>query len=346
MKAVHYREQGRGAEIVTAPAPEAGPGQVLLKVTAAGLCHSDLAVMAMAERERPLMLPLALGHEAVGEIAELGAGVTGLAVGDAVAVYGPWGCGRCRTCALGKENYCPHARRLGIRPFGLGSGGGLAEYAIIDDPRHLVPLEGLDPVAAVPMTDAGLTPYHALKRSLRKLVPGSAAVVIGVGGLGHIAVQLLARLTPARVIAIDISPDRLELARRGGAHECIPSDGQAARRVRELTGSQGATVVLDLVGSPATASLAGRCAAPEGDVAIVGLGGGALPVGFGAVAPGVSVTSPYWGSRSELIEVLALARSGAVHAQVQRFSLEETPHAYELLRQGRIEGRAVILPHG
>ncbi|MFJ2236195.1 NAD(P)-dependent alcohol dehydrogenase [Streptomyces sp. NPDC087859] len=346
MKALQYRTIGAPPEVVTVPDPEPGPGQVLLKVTAAGVCHSDIAVMSWPAEAFPYELPLTLGHEGAGTVAALGTGVTGVREGDSVAVYGPWGCGACAKCAEGKENYCLRADELGIRPPGLGAPGAMAEYLLVDDPRHLVPLDGLDPVAAVPLTDAGLTPYHAIKRSLPKLVPGSTAVVIGTGGLGHVAIQLLRALTPARVIALDVSEDKLRLAREVGAHEAVLSDARAADTVRGLTGGLGAEAVFDFVGAEPTVRTSGAVAAVEGDVSIVGIGGGALPVGFGLLPFEVSVSAPYWGSRGELIEVLALARAGAVSVHTETFSLDEAPLAYERLHAGKIDGRAVIVPHG
>ncbi|WP_415939367.1 NAD(P)-dependent alcohol dehydrogenase [Streptomyces sp. 039-1] len=346
MKALQYRTVGAAPEVVTVPDPEPGPGQVLLKVTAAGVCHSDIAVMSRPAESFPHALPLTLGHEGAGTVAALGDGVSGVAVGDEVAVYGPWGCGICAKCAEGKENYCLRADELGIRPPGLGAPGAMAEYLLVDDPRHLVPTDGLDPVAAVPLTDAGLTPYHAIKRSLPKLTPGSTAVVIGTGGLGHVAIQLLRALTSARVIALDVSEDKLALARTVGAHEAVLSDGGAAAKVRGLTGGLGAQAVFDFVGAEPTVRTAGAVAAVEGDISIVGIGGGALPVGFGSLPFEVSVTAPYWGSRGELIEVLDLARAGAVSVHTETYSLDEAPLAYERLHAGKINGRAVILPNG
>lgn len=347
MKAVQYRKVGYAPEVVEVPVPEPGPGQVLLKVTAAGLCHSDLAVMGWPEELFPYPLPLTLGHEGVGTVAALGAGVAGVVEGDEVAVYGPWGCGRCRACAEGRENSCPHAAGLGIMPPGLGSPGALAEYMLVDSARHLVPLGGLDPVRAAPLTDAGLTPYHALRRSLSKLVPGSTAVVIGVGGLGHLAVQMLRALTPARVIALDVSKEKLEFARTVGAHETLVSDAEAPARLRELTGGVGAEAVLDFVGAEATVAIAAASVAVAGDVTVVGIGGGTLAVGFGGALPfEVSACFPYWGSVPELLDVVALARQGLVSCHVETFSLEEAPAAYERLHAGEISGRAVVLPHG
>ncbi|MFI0942596.1 NAD(P)-dependent alcohol dehydrogenase [Streptomyces sp. NPDC021020] len=346
MKALQYRTVGAAPEVVTVPDPEPGPGQVLLKVTAAGVCHSDIAVMSWPAESFPYPLPLTLGHEGVGTVAALGPGTTGVREGDAVAVYGPWGCGRCAKCAEGKENYCLRADELGIRPPGLGAPGAIAEYLLVDDPRHLVPLDGLDPVAAVPLTDAGLTPYHAVKRALPKLVPGSTAVVIGAGGLGHTAIQLLRALSPARVVALDVSEDKLALARKVGAHAAVLSDDGAPAAVRELTGGLGAQAVFDFVGAAPTVRIAGAVAAVEAEVSLVGIGGGTLPVGFGVLPFEVSVSAPYWGTRPELQEVLALARDGAVSVHTETFSLDEAPRAYERLHEGSINGRAVILPNG
>jgi alcohol dehydrogenase, propanol-preferring len=343
MKAIQFAGQGSMPEVVSVADPEPGPGEVLLEVKAAGMCHSDLAVI-----EDPLIiggrLPLVLGHEGAGTVAALGEGVTGVEVGQDMAVYAPWGCGACRNCSRGAENYCTRAQELDIKPPGLGAPGAMAEYMIVDDVRHLVPVEGLDLVNAAPLTDAGLTPYHAVKRSLGKLVPGSTAVVIGTGGLGHMAVQILRAMSATRVIALDISEEKLELARHIGAHETVLSDEAAAGRVRELTGGLGADLVLDFVGSQPTVTLAGACAGMCSDVTLVGLGGGQLPVGFGVGPFEMAVTAPYWGSRDELIEVLALARSGAIGVHVERYPLDEAPRTYQRLHDNEIAGRAVIVP--
>ncbi|MGW6153308.1 NAD(P)-dependent alcohol dehydrogenase [Streptomyces sp. NPDC055144] len=344
MKAVQYRTVGAAPEVVQIPVPAPGPGQVLLRMTAAGVCHSDIAVMSRPAEQLGFPLPLTLGHEGVGTVAAVGDGVVAVEVGDAVAVYGPWGCGTCAKCAEGKENYCLRAKELGIYPPGLGAPGAMAEYLVVDSPRHLVPLGGLDPVQAVPLTDAGLTPYHAIKRSLPKLVPGSTAVVIGTGGLGHVAIQLLRALSPAWVIALDVNEEKLALAREVGAHEAILSDAESVAVVRELTGGKGAEAVFDFVGATPTVATAGGCVAVEGDVTIVGLGGGSLAVGFGTTPYEASVTAPYWGSRSELMEVLDLARAGVISVHVETYGIDDAPTAYQRLHDGTVRGRAVILP--
>ncbi|MFD6677087.1 NAD(P)-dependent alcohol dehydrogenase [Rhodococcus zopfii] len=345
MKAVQYTEIGAEPVVVEIPTPSPGPGEVLLKVTAAGLCHSDIFVMDLPADGYVYGLPLTLGHEGVGTVAELGAGVADLAVGDAVAVYGPWGCGSCHQCSRGRENYCTRATGLGITPPGLGSPGSMAEYMIVDSARHLVPIGDLDPVAAAPLTDAGLTPYHAINRVLPLLGPGSTAVVVGVGGLGHVGIQILRAITAARIVAVDLDEDRLELARTVGADVAIRSDASAAAAIRELTGGEGATVVFDFVGAQSTIDMAQEAVAIDGHISIVGIHAGAhAKVGFFLVPFGASVVTPYWGSRTELMEVIALARAGKLDIHTETFTLDQGPEAYRRLREGSILGRGVVVP--
>ncbi|MFJ9367973.1 NAD(P)-dependent alcohol dehydrogenase [Nocardia sp. NPDC101769] len=346
MKALQYVTVGMEPEVREIPTPEPGPGQVLLQVTAAGVCHSDDFVMSRPAEAFGFELPLTLGHEGAGTVAAVGAGVRGLELGTNVVVYGPWGCGTCWFCAQGLENYCSRAAELGIFPPGLGAPGAIAEYMIVDSPRHLVPIGDLDPVATVPLTDAGLTPYHAIKRSLGKVRAGSWAVVIGSGGLGHVAIQLLRHLTPARVIALDVSDDKLEFAKSVGAHEVALSNDRAAENVRKITGSTGASLVLDFVGCQPTVDIAMAVAGVDSDVALIGLGDGksAARVGFGISPYEAAVTAPYWGSRSELIELIDLAHESALEIATERFGLDEGPEAYRRLAAGTLRGRAVIVP--
>ena len=210
--------------------------------------------------------------------------------------------------------------------------------------RLVVPLGDLEPVAAAPLTDAGLTPYHAIRRSLPKLRPGSSAVVIGVGGLGHMAVQLLSALTSTRIIAVDQRPAALELAASGGADVTVVAGDHAAAEIRDVTGGLGADVVLDVVGSEATMQLAVDVSRPLGDVTIVGIAGGSVPFGFFSVPYEVSLQTTYWGSIVELVELLELARRGAVRAQITTFALDDATSAYDLLRAGSVHGRAVVVP--
>lgn len=346
MRALQYVEIGSPPRVVEVETPEPGPGEVRLKVSAAGVCHSDEFVMSLPAEAYTFGLPLTLGHEGAGTVDALGEGVMNLALGDSVAVYGPWGCGRCHACSRGAENSCPYAVELGIAPPGLGAPGAIAEYMIVDDVRHLVPLGDLDPVRNVSLTDAGLTPYHAIRTAMPKLVGGSTAVVIGAGGLGHVAIQILRALTGARVIALDVNDEKLALAKEVGAHEAVLSNDEAPEAIKRLTGGLGAEAVFDFVGAPATGAIAAASVALEGDVQLVGIGGGAVPVGFGVTPYDAAFRAPYWGTRSELIEVFEMARRDQLHVEIETYSLDEAPQAYERLHAGEIRGRAVVLPNG
>lgn len=344
MKAVQYTTIGELPVVAEVEKPEPGPGQIRLRVTAAGLCHSDWFIMGLPKEHYAYPLPLTLGHEGAGVVDKLGDGVTEVAVGDDVAIYGPWGCGACAECAQGRENYCPHAAELGIFPPGLGAPGAMAEYIIINDARHLVPLNGLDPVQTVSLTDAGLTPYHAIKNVVSKLPAGSTAVVIGTGGLGHVGIQILRAITAATVIALDVTDEKLALAREVGAHHTLLSNADAPAEIRKLTRGIGADVVFDFVGATPTLEIARQSVRIDGAIEAVGIGGGTLATGFGATPFGVSVRAPYWGSRSELMEVLDLARDGHLKVHVEEYPIAEAPAAYQRLHDGLVEGRAVVVP--
>lgn len=348
MRAIQLVKPGSPPELREVEKPTPGPGQLLLKVTAAGACHSDDFVLNLPEDGFPYPVPMTLGHEGVGVVAEVGSGVTTISEGTAVAVYGPWGCGVCHNCARGIENYCTRAADVGIAPPGLGSPGAMADYMIVDDPRHVVPIGDLDPVTTVPLTDAGLTPYHAIKPTLPKLTGGSTAVVIGAGGLGHIGIQLLRHLTPARVIALDVTDEKLAFAREVGAHETVISDADAVANVRAITGKDGATAVFDFVGYQPTIDIAMGVVGVLGDVVIVGIGDGkaAATVGFWTQPFEVSVRTPYWGTRGDFIEVLDLARDGVLDVAVERFDLGSGTEAYRKLAANELRGRAVVVPAG
>lgn len=194
------------------------------------------------------------------------------------------------------------------------------------------------------MTDAALTPYHAIKAALPLLVPGSTAVVIGVGGLGHMAVQILRAISPATVIAVDKDPHKLEFATRVGATARAIAGEKAVEDVRKYVGAVGATAVFDFVGSDSTMALAAKVVRPTGRVFVVGIAGGSFPFSFFSIPYEAGLCSTYWGSSTELQEVLALAAEGKIKATVQTYALDDVPAAYARLRSGDIEGRAVILP--
>lgn len=335
-------------QLVEVPVPEPGPGQVVVKIGGAGACHSDLHLMHDFEPGLlPWNPPFTLGHENAGWVAAVGSGVTTVAEGDAVAVYGPWGCGTCPRCQLGVETYCenPAGAPVPGGGGGLGLDGGMAEYLLVPAARHLVPLpDGLEPSVAAPLTDAGLTPYHAVRRSWSKLPPGSTAVVIGVGGLGHLAVQIVKATTAARVIAVDTRQEALDLAVAHGADATLLSGPDTVTAIRELTGGLGADVLLDFVGATPTLELARGAARMLGDVTIVGIGGGSVPVSFFSQPYEVSIQTTYWGTRPELIELFDLAARGLVHSKVTTYALDDAVQAYADLAAGKVTGRAVVVP--
>jgi alcohol dehydrogenase, propanol-preferring len=306
MKAVQLVRWQQEPELREVAVPEPGAIEVLVKVEAAGLCHSDLHVIDWPEGTLAWELPFTLGHETAGTVAAAGESVTAFDEGDAVLVYGPWGCGTCWQCVRGSENLCPNRSSGGC---GLGFDGGLADYVLVPSPRLLVPIGDLDPVRAAPLTDAALTSYHAIKPELPRLRPGSSVVVIGVGGLGHVAVQLLHRLSPARIVAVDPREAARALALHAGADVALDADGDVC-----------------------------------GHVSIVGLAGGTFPMAFGTLPLEWSAGKPSWGTLPELHEVVALAHAGAIDIEVERLLLEDAVDGYRRLRNGEIVGRAVVVP--
>ena len=348
MQAFQFIEFQKPAELREIPVPEPGPGQVLVKIGGAGACHSDLHILEMPKPAagKTFKLPFTLGHENAGWVEKLGPDTTGIALGEPVLVYGPWGCGLCMNCRVGMENYCEQPG--GPTPGGLGGfDGGMAHYLLVPAVRFLIPLGALDPRDAAPLSDAALTSYHAVKRSVHLLGPGSTAVVIGTGGLGQMAIQVLKALSSAAtVVAVDTSPAKLETARKMGADEVLMSGDDAVKRVKDITRGNGAELVLDFVGVNPTLAMAAQMSRVLGHLTIVGLGGGALPVNFLSPSKECSVASPFWGSIPELMEVVSLAQTGKIKMLVEHFPLEQASKVYHLLHEGKIQGRAVMVPNG
>jgi len=216
---------------------------------------------------------------------------------------------------------------------------------LVPDARYLLALpDGLTPAQAAPLTDAGLTPFHAVKRSLPKLDATAWAMVIGVGGLGHMAIQILKATSAARVIAVDTRREALDLAVSLGADVVVEAGDGVAGQVREATRGLGADVVLDCVGTDETLGTAVTSARTLGDVTLVGVAGGSVPFGYLTVPREVSLQNVYWGSRTELGEVLSLASRGLLRPQTTAFSLDQALHAYRALDRGELLGRAVVTP--
>jgi propanol-preferring alcohol dehydrogenase len=344
VRAVQFVRRQQEVELRDVPEPEPGAGQVLLKVEATGLCHSDLHIMDWEQLPLGWELPMTLGHEIAGSVASVGAGATGISEGERVLVYGPWGCGRCRRCALGAENLCQRRtdQRLGA---GLGFDGGLAEYMVVPAARLLLPRAGLDAAHAAPLTDAALTPYHAIVPHIWRLVPGSTVLVIGIGGLGHTGVQLIRTLSAAKVLAVDPRQTARELALAAGADAALADGESALAELRAHTGGDGATLVLDFVGSDQTLRLAASAVGLGGHISIVGLGGArAFPIGMGNIPAEWTAGKPSWGTLPELHEVVSLAQAGRISIEVEEMGLSEAVSAYRRLRRGDVSGRLVLVP--
>ncbi|SCF16625.1 alcohol dehydrogenase, propanol-preferring [Micromonospora viridifaciens] len=348
MRAVVFDQYKSTPVLKDVDRPTPGPGEVLLKVAGAGACHSDVAVYREFDRDfgpPQLRPPFVLGHENAGWIAELGPGVDGLTVGDAYLVYGPIGCGHCRACSRGQDTYCENAATMPYLAAGLGRNGGMAEYLAVPE-RNLVPLGEADPVAAAPLADAGLTPYHAIKKSLPALAGGGRhALVIGLGGLGQIAVQILTAITGATVIATDVNPAAMARAEASGA-VTVPSGPAQAAAIRDLTGGRGVHAVFDFVGVDPTIALAMSVVAVQGRVTVVGIGNGTYSWNFYEVPYEAELTNTYWGTIEELYEVVDLYRAGKIVPKVEVFSLDDALEAYRRLEAGELTGRAVVAPHG
>ncbi len=346
MRAVVFSDFQSSPTIEEVEKPTPGPGEVLLKVAGAGACHSDVAIYreftaGMPGAQKP---PFTLGHENSGWLEELGPGVDGHEVGEAYLVYGPIGCGRCRACSRGQDTYCENAATMPYLGVGLGRDGGLAEYVVVPA-RNLVPLGDADPVAAAPLSDAGLTPYHAIKLALPNLASGGrSALVIGLGGLGQVAVQILSALTGAQVIATDMKADAMARAEAHGAVTVAGGENQV-EAIRELTGGRGVDAAFDFVGATPTIKMAQAAMATKGRLTVVGIAGGTVDWSFFTNPYEMTTTNTYWGTIEELFEVVDMYKAGEITPEVERFRMDDALEAYRKLEEGELSGRGVVVPH-
>lgn len=345
MKAVRFTAWKTFPVLEEIPVPEPGPGEVLLKVAGAGACHSDVAIFEDFDAVTGAQMSptFTLGHETSGWVERVGEGVTGFIKGDAYLVYGPIGCGHCAACSRGQDTYCANAASTPSLGIGLGRDGGMAEYVTVPA-RNLVALGDADPVAAAPLADAALTPYHAIKISLPHLAGGGKyALVIGLGGLGLIAVQILTAITGATVIATDTKPEAMAAAEKLGA-KVVPGGPDQVEQIRELTDGKGVDAAFDFVGITPTIETAQKTVAKRGRITVVGIAGGPVSWNFYANPYEAELTNTYWGTIEELYEVVDLYAAGKIVPTIQRFPLSRALEAYQALVDGKIAGRAVVAP--
>ncbi|MCA1455377.1 alcohol dehydrogenase AdhP [Bradyrhizobium sp. BRP22] len=335
MKAAVVRNFGKPLEIENVPVPEPGPGEVLVKVKACGVCHTDLHAASGDWPVKPVP-PFIPGHEAAGIVAALGPGVTNLRVGDAVGVA--WlhdACMRCEYCETGWETLCEHQHNTGY-----SVNGGFAEYVIASAAFAAKLPANIDFAKVAPILCAGVTTYKGLKETEAR--PGEWVVISGVGGLGHVAIQY-AKAMGLKVAAVDIAEDKLELARSTGADLAVNALSETAvEKVLASTGG-GAHGVLVTAVSTAAFAQALKMVRRKGTVSLVGLPPGEFPTPiFDVVLKRITVRGSIVGTRRDLDEAIAFATDGKVHAEITKAPLEKINDIFDRMKSGKIDGRMVL----
>lgn len=321
-----------GLTVTDVPRPEIGPGDVLVRVRSAGVCATDLAGIAGTPAGAPLRIP---GHEITGEVVEAGAEVTAVAAGDRVGAYMMFACGTCEPCRLGEEECCAGGGQLA----GITTHGGYAEFVRLPA-RAAIPLpDDLSFDEAAPFFCAGLTSYGGLRNG--RLEPGQRVAIVGIGGLGHLAIPI-AKALGAEVVAITSSPGKHELARGFGADHVITGDADAGKALAALG---GVDVVLNTASAvePLAHLVAGL--KPLARVVLAGVGAGPVPIPAGALARNqVSILGSFIGSRAQMIELLELVRTTGMRPTIERYALDDVAAVHDRLRANEIRFRAVMAP--
>lgn len=332
------------------PDPVATGTEVILKIVAAGVCHSDLHVRdggytlgagkKLSFEARGMKLPLVMGHECCGQVVGTGPDATPLDTGKTYVVY-PWiGCGTCAACHEGRENYCPAPRYLGIH-----TDGGYATHLRVPHPRYLFDIGQIDPRDAAPLACSGLTVYSAI-RKMQASPTQRAVVIIGAGGLGLMCIGVLKALGGLPPVVVDIDPAKRAAALDAGACAAIdPATPDAIAAVTAALGGNPMTV-FDFVGAEPTAKLGFDLLAKGGQYIIAGLFGGGAPWDLPMIPiKCATITGSYVGSLTDFAELMELARRGAIpKIPIQAFALDRANAALDDLEQGRVVGRAVLVP--
>ncbi|MGW6195661.1 NAD(P)-dependent alcohol dehydrogenase [Kribbella sp. NPDC055110] len=341
MKAVRLHGYHQQPVVDDVPEPVVkGPLDVVVKIGGAGVCRTDLHIIeGQWDAAMHPSLPYTIGHENAGWVHEIGSAVTNVQIGDTVILHPTPTCGLCHACRAGDDMHCENSTFPG-----LDSDGGMAEY-LLTSARACVKLDpSTRPQDVAALADAGITAYHAVRKALPLLPPGTTAVVIGAGGLGHIGVQCLAALTAARIIVVDRNPDALKLAEQLGADQTVVADGKQVETVLELTGGVGANVVLDFVAEQG---------AEQDGFAMTGRGGSYFVIGYGGqvqiptldiISTERNIVGNIVGTFNELAELMALAQAGKVTLHTRTYPLDAAADAVADLDAGRIRGRAILVP--
>jgi NAD+-dependent secondary alcohol dehydrogenase Adh1 len=317
-----------------------GPLDVIVKIGGAGVCRTDLHIIeGQWDALQHPQLPYVIGHENAGWVHEVGEGVTNVAVGDTVILHPQPSCGLCLACRRGDDLHCENAFFPGLSD----NDGGMAEY-LRTTARACVKLDpSTQPADVAALADAGITAYHAVRKAVPLLPPGTTAVVQGAGGLGHIGIQCLTALTATRIVVVDRNPDALALATQIGADETVQADGDHVEAVKDLTGG-GATVVLDFVAEQGAEMDAWNMTGPNGSLFVIGYGGELRIPTLDFVAGEKNVIGNIVGTYADLAELMVLAQAGKVTLHTQKYPLDQAVDALHDLDAGRVRGRAILVP--
>ncbi|TCO14315.1 NAD+-dependent secondary alcohol dehydrogenase Adh1 [Kribbella steppae] len=341
MKAVRLHGYHQQPMVEEVPEPSVkGPLDVVVKIGGAGVCRTDLHIIEgqWAEAMHPT-LPYTIGHENAGWVHEVGSAVTNVQVGDTVILHPTPTCGLCHACRAGADMHCA------ISTFpGLDSDGGMAEY-LLTSARACVKLDpSTQPKDVAALADAGITAYHAVRKAIPLLYPGTTCVLIGAGGLGHIGIQCLAALTATTIIVVDRNPDALKLAEQLGADHTVVADGNQVTAVQDLTGGTGAHVVLDFVAEQGAEADGFAMTAPAGSYFVIGYGGQLQVPTLDIISTERNIVGNIVGTYNELDELMALAQAGKVTLHTRTYPLEAAAEAVADLDAGRVRGRAILVP--
>jgi NAD+-dependent secondary alcohol dehydrogenase Adh1 len=341
MKAVRLHAYHQHPVVEEVPEPTLqGPLDVIVKIGGAGLCRTDLHIIEgqWAAAMDPA-LPYTVGHENAGWVHEVGSGVTNVQAGDTVILHPTPTCGLCRACRAGQDMHCANNAFPG-----LDRDGGMAEY-MLTSARACVKLDPqTQPQDVAALADAGITAYHAVRKAIPLLYPGTTCVLIGAGGLGHIGIQCLAALTATTVIVVDRNPDALKLAEQLGAHHTVVADGRQVDAVRELTGGKGAEVVLDFVAEQGAEQDGFAMTGRAGSYYVIGYGGTVTIPTLDIISTERNIVGNIVGTYNELAELMVLAQAGRVTLHTKTYPLDAAVDAIGDLDTGRVRGRAILVP--